>query len=130
MKKNSLPYVIAVTGASAQPVAERMIQLLLKNNRDIFLILSKGAYEVWNSEMSVKVPVDMNQQEIFWRNRLQVTSGNLKCLKWNEHTAGIASGSFKTRAMIIVPCTMGTVGRLASGYSLDLIERTADVHLK
>ncbi len=130
MTKIVRPYVIAITGASAQPVAERAIQLLLDNNQNVALILSKGAYEVWNSEMSLQVPVDMTLQEKFWRSRLKVKTGQLKCFKWNNHAASIASGSYKTKGMIIIPCTMGTVGRLASGYSLDLIERTADVHLK
>ena len=124
------PIVVAVTGASAQPIAERAIKLSLKKGLHIHVILSKGAYNVWLSEIGTKVPIDPLQQETFWRHRLAVSAGNLKCHKWNDHSANIASGSFITEGMIIVPCTMGTLGRIASGVSLDLIERCADVHLK
>ena len=122
--------VIAITGASAMQIGERSIQLLLENNRSIDLILSKGAYEVAKSERNINIPVEPNAQEIFWRNKLNVKSGKLTCYRWNDHSASIASGSHKTKGMVIVPCSMGTLGRIASGFSLDLIERCADVHLK
>ena len=122
--------VIAITGASALQIGERSIQLLLENNRSIDLILSKGAYEVAKSERNINIPVEPNAQCDFWRNKLDVRSGNLTCYRWNDHSAAIASGSKKTKGMVIVPCSMGTLGRIASGFSLDLIERCADVHLK
>ena len=76
---------IAITGASAQKLGARSLQLLFKNNQSVHLILSKGAYEVWNSECKVRVPVDTTSQELFWRERLNTTLGNLKCYKWNEN---------------------------------------------
>ena len=122
--------VIAITGASAMQLGERSIQLLLENNKTVDLILSKGAYEVAKSERNLNIPVDPSSQVNFWRNNLKVDSGNLTCYRWNDHSASIASGSHKTKGMVIVPCSMGTLGRIASGFSLDLIERCADVHLK
>ena len=122
--------VIAITGASAMQIGERSIQLLLENNRSVDLILSKGAYEVAKSERNMNIPVEPNAQSDFWINKLRVRSGKLKCYRWNDHSASIASGSHKTKGMVIVPCSMGTLGRIASGFSLDLIERCADVHLK
>ncbi len=122
--------VIAITGASAMQIGERSIQLLLENDRSVDLILSKGAYAVAKSERNINIPIEPNAQTDFWINKLQVTSGKLKCYRWNDHSASIASGSHKTKGMVIVPCSMGTLGRIASGFSLDLIERCADVHLK
>ena len=122
--------VIAITGASAIQLGERSIQLLLQNNKNVELILSKGAYEVSKSERNINIPVEPNAQTDFWRNELKVESGKLTCYRWNDHSASIASGSYKTKGMVIVPCSMGTLGRIASGFSLDLIERCADVHLK
>jgi len=122
--------VIAITGASAMQIGERSIQLLLENNRSIDLILSKGAYEVAKSERNINIPVEPNAQTDYWRNLFRVKSGKLRCYRWNDHSASIASGSHKTKGMVIVPCSMGTLGRIASGFSLDLIERCADVHLK
>ncbi len=124
------PLVLAVTGASAQPLAEKSIELLLKKDLAVHLILSRGAYEVWNSEYSISIPLDALKQEKFWRNRLKVDSGKLIVHKWNDNSCSIASGSYKTSGMAIIPCTMGTIGRIASGFSLNLIERCADVHLK
>jgi len=122
--------VIAITGASAMQLGERTIQLLLENNKTVDLILSKGAYEVAKSERKINIPVEPKAQSDFWRRKLNVESGVLNCFRWNDHSANIASGSHKTKGMIIVPCSMGTLGRIASGFSLDLIERCADVHLK
>jgi len=122
--------VISITGASAMQIGERSIQVLLENNQNVDLILSKGAYEVAKSERNINIPVEPNAQSEFWRNKLEVKSGKLTCYRWNDHSAAIASGSHKTKGMVIVPCSMGTLGRIASGFSLDLIERCADVHLK
>ena len=122
--------VIAITGASAMQIGERSIQVLLENNKSVDLILSKGAYEVAKSERNINIPVEPKTQCDFWRNKLNVKSGTLTCYRWNDHSASIASGSHKTKGMVIVPCSMGTLGRIASGFSLDLIERCADVHLK
>ena len=122
--------VLAITGASAIQLGERSIQLLLENNKNVDLILSKGAYEVAKSERNINIPVEPNSQVNFWRNKFNVESGELTCYRWNDHSASIASGSHKTKGMVIVPCSMGKLGRIASGFSLDLIERCADVHLK
>ena len=124
------PYVLAVTGASAQLLAERALLRLLQQERSVHLVLSRGAHEVFRAEQGVSVPVEPEQQERFWRDRLQVNSGTLQCHRWNDQAASIASGSYRTKAMVIVPCSMGTVGRINAGVATDLIERCADVHLK
>tara|TARA_Y100000385_G_C12973099_1_gene584911 strand:+ start:411 stop:998 length:588 start_codon:yes stop_codon:yes gene_type:complete len=119
-----------VSGASAQPLAERALQLLLQQERSVHLIMSRGAHEVWLAEQSIQVPVDPELQERFWRSRLNVETGSLICHRWGDQAATIASGSVATRGMVIVPCSMGTVGRIAAGVASDLLERCADVHLK
>ena len=124
------PYVLAVTGASAQPLAERTLQLLLQAGRSVHLVLSRGAYAVFQAEQGVQVPVNPERQSSFWRERLNCSEGELFCHRWNDQSVGIASGSFRTSGMLIVPCSMGTVGRIQAGVAMDLIERCADVHLK
>ena len=124
------PYVLAVTGASAQPLAERALQLLLRRGRDVHLVLSRGAHEVFRAEQGLRIPVAPDEQERFWRQHLNESAGRLVCHRWNDQSASIASGSFRTRAMLILPCSMGTVGRICAGVAMDLIERCADVHLK
>ncbi len=126
----ALPVVLAVSGASAQPLAERALALLLQAGETVEMVTSRGAIGVWQAEMGLRVPSEPAAQESFWRQRTGVDSGHLRCHRWNDQSAAIASGSYQTRGMVILPASMGTVGRIASGVALDLIERAADVHLK
>jgi 4-hydroxy-3-polyprenylbenzoate decarboxylase len=122
--------VLGVSGASAQPLAERALALLLEAGETVEMITSRGAIGVWQAEMGLRVPSEPAAQEEFWRERSGSCGGRLRCHRWNDQAAAIASGSFVTRGMVILPASMGTVGRIASGVALDLIERAADVHLK
>ena len=122
--------MLAVSGASAQPLAERALQLLLEAGEAVEMVTSRGAIGVWQAEMGLRVPSEPDAQERFWRERTGTETGTLRCHRWNDQAAAIASGSFRTRGMVILPASMGTVGRIASGVALDLVERTADVHLK
>ena len=126
----SLPVVLAVSGASGQPLAERGLQLLLQEGLCVDLITSRGAMLVWQAELGVRVPPEPEAQVAFWRERTGCRDGVLRCHRWNDQAATIASGSFRTRGMVILPASMGSVGRIAAGVALDLIERAADVHLK
>ncbi len=130
MNPSSLPVVLAVSGASAQPLAQRALQLLLQAGETVEMVTSRGAIGVWQAEMGLRVPSEPQAQEDFWRQRTECAGGRLRCHRWNDQAAAIASGSFLTRGMVILPASMGTVGRIAAGVALDLIERAADVHLK
>jgi 4-hydroxy-3-polyprenylbenzoate decarboxylase len=124
------PVVLAISGASAQPLAQRALQLLLTAGESVELVVSRGAIGVWQAELGIQVPGDPGVQEGFWRERTGCQTGKLHCHRWNDQAAAIASGSYRTRGMVILPASMGTVGRIAGGVALDLVERAADVHLK
>ena len=64
------PFVLGVSGASAQQLAERALQQLLHNGYEVHLIMSLGAYKVWQAERSLAVPMDPEKQSTFWRDRL------------------------------------------------------------
>ena len=100
MTSDIKPYILGITGASAQPLGERAIHLLLERNYHVNVILSKGAYEVWKSETGIKIPLDPHKQEVFWRKRIGTKKGNLFCHRWNNNSAGIASGSYSTKGMV------------------------------
>lgn len=86
---------------------------------------------VWQAEHQVRLPADPVQQADFWREQAGVpNAGKLNCHPWGDVGANIASGSFKTRGMLITPCSMSTVAKVAAGLSSDLLERAADVQLK
>ncbi|MBD3883900.1 UbiX family flavin prenyltransferase [Phormidium tenue FACHB-886] len=126
-----LPLILGVTGASGLIYAVRALKFLLEADYAIELVASKSAYMVWQAEQNIRMPVEGLQQEQFWRQQTGVeAAGKLRCHPWGDVGANIASGSFRTLGMAIMPCSMSTVGKLAAGLSGDLLERAADVQLK
>lgn len=107
--------IVAVTAASGTIYARQCVELLLASSsvERIALIYSREAKAVAESE-DVKLPED---------NRIEIYSND-------DMWASPASGSARWDSMVIVPSTMGTIGRIASGVSQTLIERSADVMLK
>ena len=125
------PLILGVSGASGLIYAVRAIKYLLQADYAIELVASKSTYMVWQSEQNIRMPLEPIGQEQFWRQQAGVeTLGKLCCHAWGDVGANIASGSFRTLGMIIIPCSMSTVAKLANGLSSDLLERAADVQLK
>ncbi|HLO88827.1 MAG TPA: flavin prenyltransferase UbiX [Nostocaceae cyanobacterium] len=131
MADNTKPLILGVTGASGLIYAVRALKYLLAADYWVELVASKSTYAVWQAEQNVKMPADPDKQEQFWREQAQVDfRGKLYCHPWSDVGANIASGSFRTQGMVIIPCSMGTVAKLAAGLSTDLLERAADVQIK
>lgn len=127
----SRPLILGVSGASGLIYAVRALKFLLQADYAIELVASKAVYMVWQAENQIRMPADPAQQEEFWRQQAGVaTGGKLICHPWSDVGATIASGSFRTVGMLVIPCSMSTVGKLAAGLSADLLERAADVQLK
>jgi 4-hydroxy-3-polyprenylbenzoate decarboxylase len=125
------PLIFGITGASGLIYAVRALKFLLEANYAIELVASKSTYMVWQAEQNVRMPPEPDQQEQFWREQAGVpTAGKLTCHRWGDVGATIASGSFRTLGMVIMPCSMSTVAKIAVGMSSDLLERAADVQLK
>jgi 4-hydroxy-3-polyprenylbenzoate decarboxylase len=103
-----------MTGASGMLYAQRLLDNLDAAQHEIHLVMSRYAHAVISEELpdGLRVPVG-------------VTTHNLKSMN-----APFASGSNAPDAMVVVPCSMGTLGRIAHGYSEDLLLRAADVVLK
>lgn len=109
--------VLAITGASGSIYANLLLQKLstLKDQcSEVAIVLSDNAKEVWEMELENQ---DYNKYGFPIYNK-------------QDFHAPFASGSGKFNTMIIVPCSMGTLGRIATGISNDLISRAADVILK
>lgn len=125
------PLIIGISGASGLIYAVRALKFLLEADYNIELVASKGSCLVWQAENKMRMPVEPEQQEQFWRQQAGVeTSGKLTCHRWGDVGANIASGSFRTLGMIVIPCSMSTVAKIAAGLGSDLLERAADVQLK
>ena len=126
----SRPIAIGVSGASGTIYAVRSLKFLLANGYHVELVASKAAIMVWQSENEIAMPANPKQQEQFWRDRCEENGGHLNCHAWSDVGANIASGSFRTLGMVVIPCSMATVAKIAQGLSSDLLERAADVHIK
>ncbi|MBD1890151.1 UbiX family flavin prenyltransferase [Coleofasciculus sp. FACHB-712] len=125
------PLILGITGASGLIYAVRALKFLLQAEYSVELVASKSTYMVWQAEQTIRMPVEAVAQELFWRQQAGVeTQGKLYCHPWGDVGANIASGSFRTLGMVIMPCSMSTVAKLAAGLSSDLLERAADVQLK
>ena len=125
------PLILGVTGASGLIYAVRALKFLLAAEYQIELVASKSTYIVWQAEEEIRMPAEPDKQEQFWRQQAGVPEqGKLRCHPWSDVGAGIASGSFRTLGMVIMPCSMSTVAKLAGGLSSDLLERAADVQIK
>ncbi|BAZ28212.1 3-octaprenyl-4-hydroxybenzoate carboxy-lyase [Cylindrospermum sp. NIES-4074] len=131
MSNNIKPLILGVSGASGLIYAVRALKFLLEAEYGIELVASKSSYMVWQAEQDLRMPPEPTQQEQFWREQAGVPLlGKLQCHPWSDVGANIASGSFRTLGMVIMPCSMSTVAKLAGGLSSDLLERAADVQIK
>lgn len=131
MSPSPKPLILGITGASGLIYAVRALKYLLQADYTIELVASKSTYIVWQAENQIRMPVEPAAQEEFWRQQAGVlTGGKLHCHPSQDVGANIASGSYRTLGMLVMPCSMSTVAKLAAGLSSDLLERAADVQLK
>jgi 4-hydroxy-3-polyprenylbenzoate decarboxylase len=120
---SDLPLVLAITGASGAPYGVRLLQVLAIHQVPTWLIVSGHGWRLLQEEC------DIGDQAAL----LRATGGNWKSVTVfpeNDRGALPASGSRRTRGMVICPCSMGTASAVAQGSSRSLVERAADVTLK
>lgn len=117
--------LVAITGASGAIYGLRLLEELLKDGQQVTLVASASGREVCRFETGVELE-DADALKARWA----VPDANLILRGVNDLWAPEASGSAAPDAMVIAPCSMGTVGRIAAGIAGTLIERAADVMLK
>lgn len=122
---------VAVTGASGTVYAYRTLQLLAQSGvvKTVNLIMSGVVPTVAQVEMGANLK-DANNEKINEWLGLEKDSKIIRFWRLDNLAAKPASGSNKQAGMIIVPCSMGTLGAIASGAGTNLIHRSADVCLK
>ena len=122
---------MGVTGASGQLYAERLLQALADAGQGIDLCVTDGGAKVLRHELGVEAgPPHSRLADALpgWLGAERVRAVRLFAPDALEAPA--ASGTALVRAVILVPCSMGTLARVAAGFSSNLVERAADVALK
>jgi 4-hydroxy-3-polyprenylbenzoate decarboxylase len=117
-------YIVAITGASGVVIGVRLVRELLRHS-EVHLIVSNDALGILKSEAKIDWTgySESNIQAYFGSERLF-------CHDPLDFYAPVASGSFKTNGMFVVPCSMKTLSAISNGYGNTLIERAADVTIK
>ena len=108
--------IVAITGASGVQLGARLIKELKKNGAEVHIIISDGAKEVIKHEC----PGCLEEIRKF----------SDRIYDEKDFSAPVASGSFKTDGMAVIPCSMKTLSAIANGYAENLVVRAADVCIK
>ena len=124
------PFALAVTGASGAPYALRLLEVLLGQGERVDLMISAPGQIVIGMETALKFAGRPAEIQRLLVSRFAADEGQLRVYGREEWTAPLASGSSAPRAMVVCPCTMGTLAAIAAGTSNNLIERAADVVIK
>jgi 4-hydroxy-3-polyprenylbenzoate decarboxylase len=121
---------VALTGASGMPYGLRLIECLINAGCHVQVVYTKAAQIVAQQEMQLTLSSQTADTADALRKRFGVPEAQLVVFGREEWFAPIASGTHPPDAMVICPCTMGTLAAVAAGLSSNLIERAADVCLK
>jgi 4-hydroxy-3-polyprenylbenzoate decarboxylase len=114
--------VVGITGASGSLLAKKFIENLLKLNHEVNLILTDRGIQVFEYELDIKLNSFLESCKIF--------PGKLIHHDNNNMFSKLASGSSDFDALVVIPCSMGTLGKIANCIGDGLLVRTADVALK
>ncbi|MDT3426820.1 4-hydroxy-3-polyprenylbenzoate decarboxylase [Paenibacillus forsythiae] len=119
-------FIVGITGASGAIYGVRLTETLLSLGLTVHLVVSNAGWRVLKEELGWNV----SDREGVLNDHFRGRPGSLRYHPVADIGASIASGSFRTEGMIIMPCSMGTLSAVASGSSDNLMTRAADVMLK
>ncbi|MBI4431744.1 MAG: UbiX family flavin prenyltransferase [Candidatus Omnitrophica bacterium] len=123
------PLVVAITGASGIMYGVRMVEVLSKLKRKVFLMITKPARKVMEVETSLKA--QSFAKENFWEDLFDPAARKyITYFDYQDVSTIPASGSYRTGGMIVAPCSGATLSAIAHGSSRDLVERAAEVTIK
>ncbi len=121
---------LAITGASGAIYSLRLLEQLVAAQRTVYLLISNPAKIVLETELELTLPAAALQIQVLLTARYHAQPQQLQVFELNQWTAPPASGSAKVHAMVVCPCSGGTLSAIANGLSRSLIERAAEVMLK
>lgn len=123
------PWIVGLTGASGMVYGVRLIQILLESKQKVAVVFSEASRHVVREELGISLK-SLHKVSDLQAILGDVSTDSLEVFSAKDFTAPIASGSYPSQGMVIVPCSMGTLGAVASGLSQNLIHRAADCTLK
>jgi 4-hydroxy-3-polyprenylbenzoate decarboxylase len=124
-------YAVGITGGSGAPYALRLLRALLDAGHEIHLVISPAGETILRVESGLALGKTLREKAAVITTAIETEHGaRLRLFDPANLAAPISSGSFACAGMAIVPCSTGTLGRIANGVSSNLIERAADVMLK
>jgi flavin prenyltransferase len=115
-------YIIGLTGASGSIYGTRLIEELIKKEHEVYLVITNNGVKVLEYELEINLQ--------HWIENINKNKTRLTLCPIDDMFSSIASGSFKTDGMVIVPCSMGTLSKISSGFADNLLTRAADVMIK
>ena len=121
---------LALSGASGMAYGLLLLECLLAADLNVYLLVSQAAHIVAKQELGVALPARAGDLEKQLSAALNARDGQLRVFGREDWNAPVASGSKPADAMVVCPCSMGTLAAIAHGLSDNLIERAADVMLK
>ncbi len=121
---------LAFTGASGMPYGLRLLECLLRADKHVYLMVSSPAKVVIATETELKLPSRSDEIATFLTQHFGAAEGQLQVFGKEQWMAPVASGSNAPSAMVVCPCSTGSLSAIATGASNNLIERAADVMLK
>lgn len=121
---------LAMTGASGAQYALRLLECLVKAEVEVFFMISQAAQLVVATETNLTLPPKPQALEIFLAEHYGARPGQIRVFGKQDWMAPVASGSGAPSAMVVCPCSTGSLSAIATGASNNLIERAADVALK
>ncbi|PKM31856.1 MAG: aromatic acid decarboxylase [Gammaproteobacteria bacterium HGW-Gammaproteobacteria-11] len=121
---------LAVTGASGVQYAMRLLECLVKAEVEVSFLMSQAAMLVAATETDWQLPPKPQAMETYLTEQFQAQPGQIRVYGKQDWMSPVASGSGAPAAMVVCPCSTGTLSAIATGASNNLIERAADVALK
>ena len=121
---------LAMTGASGAAYGLRLLECLLSSDNRVYFMLSQPAQVVLGMETDLSLSGGTAEIEKKLTEKFKAKKGQLSVFSRDQWMAPVASGSGVPDAMVVCPCTTGTLSSIAHGTSKNLIERAADVVLK
>jgi flavin prenyltransferase len=121
---------LAMTGASGAQYALRLLECLVKADVEVYFLISQAAQLVVATETDLTLPPKPQAVELFLTAHYGAREGQIRVFGKQDWMAPVASGSGAPSAMVVCPCSTGSLSAIATGASNNLIERAADVALK